>query len=346
MEYRFLGKSGLQVSALSFGTMTFGGHDFFKYMGETQVDEARKLIDICLEAGVNLFDTADIYSQGLAEKILGQAIGKDRRDKVLIATKAFGRMGPGIHETGLSRLHLIKACEESLRRLGTDYIDLYQVHLFDALTPLEETLSALDQLIHDGKVRYIGSSNFSAWQSMKAQAIADHYLYQPFISQQMYYSLLVRDLENEAIPFGIDQNVGTLVWSPLSFGLLSGKYRRGQPQPSDTRLANIEALGPIDWEKLYRIVGVLEDIASARSKTIPQVALNWLLHKPSISSLIIGARNQEQLLDNLGAIGWNLTEGEIRRLDEVSAKSEPYPIWQQHKFGAERNPDLSKLHQL
>lgn len=340
MEYRFLGKSGLQVSVLSFGTMTFGGADFFKSMGSTQAEEAREMVTVCMEAGINLFDTADIYSQGLAEKVLGEAIGKDRRDKVLIATKAFGRMGPGVHDTGLSRLHLIKACEDSLKRLNTDYIDLYQVHLHDALTPMEETLNTLDQLIRAGKVRYIGCSNFSSWQAMKALGISEKYGYQPFISQQMYYSLLVRDLEHDLIPFALDQRVGTLVWSPLSFGLLAGKYRKGAPSPSNTRLATLDALGPVDWERLYRIVNALEEIAAAHEKTIPQVALNWLLRRPSVSSIILGARTMEQLKDNLGAVGWSLTSEEVRRLDIAGEVPAPYPAWQQRQFGSERNPTV------
>lgn len=344
MEYRFLGRSGLQVPVLSFGTMTFGGDDFFKNIGTTQVDEARRLVDICLEAGANLFDTADMYSQGLSEKILGEAIGKGRRDKALIATKAFFRMGPGIHDIGLSRLHLIKACEDSLRRLGTDYIDLYQVHLSDTLTPIEETLSTLDQLIREGKVRYIGCSNFSGWHLMKALAVSEKYGYQPFISQQVYYSLLSRELENELIPLAMDQNIGSLIWSPLAFGLLSGKYKRGQPQPPDTRLSHVDAPGHIDWERLYNIVAILEDIARTRSKTVPQVALNWLLRRPTVSTVIIGARNEAQLRENLGAAGWSLTEEEVRRLEAAGEVPENYPYWHQHKYGAERNPLLARTY--
>lgn len=345
MEYRFLGRSGLQVSELSFGTMTFGGVDFFKNIGNTQVQEARKLIDICLEAGVNLFDTADMYSFGQSEKILGEAIGKERRDKVLIATKAFMRMGPGVHETGLSRHHLIRACEDSLKRLGTDYIDLYQVHNFDMHTPLEETLSTLDQLIRDGKVRYVGCSNNSAWHAMKATAISERDGYQPYISQQIYYSLYERDIENELIPFALDQRLGTIVWSPLSFGLLSGKYKRDKPRPVEGRSSDLEGvLGSIDWERVYRIVDVLEEIAGARSKSVAQVALNWLLRRQTISSVIIGARNEEQLRSNLGAVGWSLTEPEVRKLEEVSAVPESYPTWHQHRFGGERNPPIAKMY--
>ena len=345
MEYRFVGKSGLQVSELSFGTMTFGGADIFRYIGSTQLAEARRFVDIALEAGVNLFDTADAYSSGLSEEILGQAIGKERRSKVVIATKGFMRTGPGVHDVGLSKLHLIQACEASLKRLNTDYIDLYQVHLYDALTPLEETLSALDQLVRDGKVRYIGNSNFSAWQSMKAEAIAEKHDYQHFISQQVYYSLLARDMEMELMPFALDQHVGTLVWSPLSFGLLSGKYKRGRVQPEGTRLSQISALGPVDLERLYHIETALEKLAKERKKTIPQIALRWLLQRPSISSVIIGARNEEQFRENLGATGWSLTPEEMNLLNKASDMPETYPTWHQRKFGLERNPRLNTMGQ-
>lgn len=344
MEYRFLGKSGLHVSILSFGTMTIGGGEVFKYMGAAQADEARRMIDICLEAGINLIDTANMYSQGLSEKVLGEAIDPARRSRLIIATKAFFRMGTGIHDVGLSRKHLIKACEDSLKRLGTDYIDLYQVHNSDLLTPLEETLSALDQLVRDGKVRYVGCSNFSAWQLMKSLAISDKRGYAPFISQQCYYSLLARDLENELIPLGLDQQVGTLVWSPLAFGLLSGKYRRGEPKPENTRLEHVEAPGIIDWEFLYNIVEVLREIAQGRNKTVPQVALNWLLRRPTVTSVIFGARTEAQLRDNLGAVGWSLTEDEVRRLEAASQMPEPYPYWHQHKYAAERNPYVARAY--
>ncbi len=339
MEYRFLGKSGLQVSALSLGTWTFGGSEDTQHIGKTQVAEARELVDICIEAGVNLFDTADEYSLGQAETVLGQAIGKERRDKVLIATKVFFQMGPEIHDIGLSRRHIIKACEESLKRLNTDYIDLYQAHCFDALTPLEETLEAFDQLIRDGKVRYIGSSNFTAWQSMKAKSIAAKKGYQSFISQQVYYSLLGRDLEMELIPFAVDQKIGSLIWSPLAFGLLSGKYKRGTPPPAETRLVpGAESFLPIDMERFYTIQDVLEKIAAARAKTVPQVALNWLLQRPAVSSVIIGARNAQQLRDNLGAVGWHLTVDEMKQLDAVSRIPDTYPSWLQRRFASDRNP--------
>jgi aryl-alcohol dehydrogenase-like predicted oxidoreductase len=345
MDYRFLGRSGLQVSTLSFGTMTFGGGEYFKHMGNSQVEEARRLVEVCLEAGITLFDTADVYSQGGSEEVLGAAIGRGRRDRVLIATKAFARMGPGQHDAGNSRQHLVKACENSLRRLGTDYIDLYQVHGFDSLAPVEETLSALDQLIRQGKVRYLGCSNFSGWHLMKSLAVAERFGMERFVSQQVYYTLLARELEYELIPLGLDQQVGILVWSPLSFGLLSGKYRRDTPKPDDTRLAQLEPPGTVDWERLYRIVDVLDEIAQARGKSVPQVTLNWLLRRPGITSLILGARNEAQLRDNLGAVGWSLTEAEVRRLETASDFPEIYPYWHQHKWGLERNPRVARNYQ-
>lgn len=343
MEYRNLGKSGLQVSVLSFGTMTFGGQGEFKHMGDASVKEASKLIDICLNAGINLFDTADMYSTGRSEEILGAALGK-KRSQALIATKAFYTMGPGKHQVGASRLHLIEACEASLKRLGTDYIDLYQMHNFDSLTPLEETLSALDLLVRQGKVRYIGCSNYSAWHLMKALSISERKGYERFISQQVYYSLLARELENELVPLAVDQNVGCIIWSPLCFGLLTGKYRRGQPQPKDSRLAHMDAPGTIDWEKLYRIVDLLEDIGKSHNKTIPQVALNWLLRRPAISSLIFGARNEQQLQENLGAVGWSLPESDVRRLEDASESLESYPYWHQNNWGANRNSRVSRVY--
>jgi aryl-alcohol dehydrogenase-like predicted oxidoreductase len=342
MDYRFLGRSGLQVSVLSFGTMTFGGEGHFRGMGNIQVEEARRMIDVCIEAGINLFDTADVYSTGRAEEVLGAAIGRERRPQVLIATKASARMGPGLHDAGNSRAHLVKACEDSLRRLGTDYIDLYQLHGFDSLTPLEETLSALDLMIQQGKVRYIGCSNFSGWQLMKSLAVADRGGFQRFISQQIHYSLLCRDSEHELIPLALDQQADILVWSPLNFGLLSGRYRRDAPAPNDTRIALAGAPGAIDWEHLYRIVDVLDEIARERGKSIPQVAINWLLRRPGISSVILGARKESQLRDNLGAVGWSLTEEEVRRLEAVSEVPEIYPYWHQHKWGLERNPLVAR----
>lgn len=341
MEYRFLGKAGLQVSRLCFGTMTFGGGEWFKHAGSTQVEEATRLVDICLEAGVNIFDTADGYSKGLSEEILGQAIGSKRRNQTIIATKAFYRMGDGLHDVGLSRRHIIQACEDSLRRLGTDYIDLYQLHEYDSQTPLEESLSALDNLIQQGKVRYGGCSNFSGWQLMKAMGISQQKNYQPLISQQVYYSLLARELENELIPVALDQNVGILIWSPLSFGLLSGKFRRNQPKPEQSRLTNVQTPGTIDWERLYNIVDVLDEIAKQRGKSIPQVALNWLLRRPGISSIIIGARNEAQLRDNLGTVDWSLSKEEVQKLEQASETPELYPHWHQHDWSEGRNPRVA-----
>lgn len=342
MEYRFVGKSGLQVSRLSFGTMSFGGAADYAAVGNSSSDEARRLVDICLDAGINVFDTADEYSKGLSEEMLGKAIGPERREKVVIATKAFYRMGQEMHDVGASRKHLIRACEASLKRLDTDYIDLYQLHNFDSFTPLEETLSALDHLIQQGKVRYIGCSNYSAWHLMKALGIADKMGYQPFISQQMYYSLLARELEHESIPLALDQNVGIFVWSPLSFGLLSGKYRRHQPKPQESRLAIWDPPGTVDWEKLYTVVDLLEKIAKTRNKSIPQVALNWILRRPGVTSVIIGARNEAQLKDNLGAVGWVLTEEEVRALEKASEVAEIYPYWHQQRWGEGRNPTTQR----
>lgn len=339
MDYRNLGKSGLQVSTLSFGTMTFGGKGDFEHMGNASVQEASRFIDICLNAGINLFDTANMYSAGKSEEILGAAIGK-KRHKAIIATKAFYRSGPEVHNVGASRLNLIEACEASLKRLGTDYIDLYQLHNFDSFTPLEETLSALDLLIKQGKVRYIGCSNYSGWHLMKALSISDRHGYQRYISQQVYYSLLARELENELIPLALDQNVGGLVWSPLSFGLLSGKYKRGGKTPDQTRLAYMDAPGTVDFEKLYRIVDALEEISKARGKTPAQIALNWLLRRPGIASIILGARTEQQLQENLGAVGWALTESEVRKLEQASEVAEPYPYWHQHRWGNDRNPPV------
>jgi aryl-alcohol dehydrogenase-like predicted oxidoreductase len=338
MDYRFLGRSGLQVSRLSCGTMSFGGGDDFKHIGDLSLLEAKRIVDLCIEAGVNLFDTADYYSQGASEEMLGKAIGSQRRDQVLIATKAFYKMGPGLHDVGLSRRHLIAACEASLKRLKTDYIDLYQLHLFDSFTPLEETLSALEYLLQQGKIRYVGCSNFAGWQLMKALATAEKHNYQPLISQQIYYSLIARESEHELMPLSLDQKVGVLIWSPLSFGLLSGKYRRDRPRPETSRLAFMDPPGTIDWERLYRIVDLLEEIAQARGKTIPQVVLNWLLCRPAVSSVIVGARNEEQLKENLGAVGWSLTEEEVRQLEKESDLPEPYPYWHQHSWGEKRNP--------
>ncbi|PSJ61980.1 aldo/keto reductase [Pseudaminobacter soli (ex Li et al. 2025)] len=326
MEYRRLGASGLKVPALSFGTGTFGGSGpLFGPWGTSDETEARRLVDICLEAGVNLFDTADVYSDGASEAVLGAAI-KGRRDQVLISTKTSLPMGDGPSDAGSSRSRLIKAVEDALRRLGTDYIDLLQLHAFDAGTPIDEVLSTLDVLVRDGKLRYVGVSNFSGWQLMKSLALADRHGWPRYVAHQVYYSLVGRDYEWELMPLGLDQGVGALVWSPLGWGRLTGKIRRGQPLPEGSRLHDTASFGPpVDDEQLYRIVDVIDAISKETGKTVPQIALNWLLQRPTVSSVIIGARNEEQLRQNLGAIGWSLTKEQVARLDAASEVTAPYP---------------------
>ncbi len=338
MEFRRLGRSGLKVPVLSFGTATFGGGtEFFRAWGSTDVAEAKRLIDLCLEAGVNMFDTADGYSNGLSEEILGKAVA-GRRQQVLLATKAFFPMGSGPNDLGTSRYHLIKACEDSLRRLGTDYIDLYQMHAFDALSPVEETLSALANLVSSGKVRYIGCSNYSGWHLMKSLATSDRYGWPRYVAHQVYYSLIGRDFEWELMPLGLEEGVGTLVWSPLGWGRLTGKIRRGQPPPDVSRLPKTSGIGPpVTDEYLFKVVDALDDVAKETGKTVPQIALNWLLQRPSVSSVIIGARNEEQLRQNLAAAGWNLNSEQITKLDEASATTLAYPYWHQRTTAA-RNP--------
>ena len=337
MEYRLLGASGLEVSVLSFGTMTLGGEGRFAAMGNVQVEEARRQVEICIEAGVNLFDTADIYSFGKSEEVLGKALGARRKD-IVLATKVFVRLEPGTNKAGLSRRHILEACEASLRRLGTDYIDLYQSHNFDSLTPLDETLRAFEDLIRAGKIRYAGCSNYSGWQLMKALSISDRLGIPRYISQQINYSLLARDAEHELVPAGLDQGVGIMAWSPLQGGLLSGKFRRGQAKPSESRLNTLDAPGTFDPERLYKIVDCLADIGAQRGVSIPQVALNWVMRKPGVDTVIIGARTEQQLRDNLAAANWSLTDAEVERLDEVSALPLPYPYWHQQKFAGDRNP--------
>ncbi|MEJ0095467.1 MAG: aldo/keto reductase [Methylocella sp.] len=338
MEHRRLGGSGFNVPVLSFGTGTFGGKgEFFSAWGATDVKDATRLVDICLEAGLNLFDSADIYSAGAAEEVLGEAI-KGRRNKVLISTKATFRSGQGPNDVGSSRFHLIEAVEGSLRRLRTDYIDLFQLHGFDALTPVEETLSTLDDLVRAGKIRYVGCSNFSGWHLMKSLAVADRYNLPRYIANQAYYSLVGRDYEWELMPLGLDQKVGCFVWSPLGWGRLTGKIRRGQPAPAVSRLPKTADMGPqIDEDYLYRVVDALDEVAKETGKSVPQIALNWLLQRPTVSSVIIGARNEEQLRQNLGAVGWNLTPAQVAKLDAASKRPAPYPYWHQHGF-TERNP--------
>jgi aryl-alcohol dehydrogenase-like predicted oxidoreductase len=339
MEYRQLGKSGLKVSVLSFGTGTFGGgNEFFKAWGASDVAEATRLVDICLDAGVNLFDTADIYSDGLSETILGKAIA-GRRDKVLISTKATFRTGKGPNDLGSSRHHLIQACEASLKRLGTDYIDVYHLHGFDALTPVEETLSALNNLVLTGKVRYIACSNFSGWHLMKSLDVSDRFGWARYSAHQVYYSLLSREYEWELMPLGEEQGVGALIWSPLGWGRLTGKIRRGRPLPEDSRLHKTAEQGPpVDDEHLYNIVDSLDAVAKETGKSVPQVALNWLLQRPTVSSVIIGARNEQQLRQNLDAAGWNLSADQIKKLDDASDTTPIYPYWHQRGAFLERNP--------
>lgn len=338
MEYRRLGRSGLKVPVLTFGTATFGGaNEFFRAWGATDVAEATRMIDICLEAGVNMFDTADGYSSGLSEEILGKVVA-GRRDQVLLATKAFFPMGAGPNDVGTSRYHLIRACEASLRRLGTDYIDLYQLHAFDAITPIEESLSALDNLVRSGKVRYIGCSNFSGWHLMKSVSISQRYGWARHISHQAYYSLIGRDFEWELMPLAIEEGIGTLVWSPLGWGRLTGKIRRGQPLPETSRLPKTSETGPpVSDDHLFKVVDALDEVVKETGKTVPQIALNWLLQRPTVSSVILGARNEEQLRQNLGAVGWNLSTEQIRKLDQASATTPAYPYWHQ-RLTAQRNP--------
>jgi aryl-alcohol dehydrogenase-like predicted oxidoreductase len=338
MEYRQLGRSGLKVPVLSFGTGTFGGgNEFFKAWGASDVAEATRLVDVCLEAGVNLFDTADVYSDGLSETILGKAIA-GRREDVLISTKATFRMGPGPNDLGSSRHHLIRACEASLRRLGTDYIDIYHVHGFDALTPIEEVLSTLNNLVVRGKVRYIACSNFSGWHLMKSLGVADRFGWTGYAAHQVYYSLIGREYEWELMPLAVDQGVGALVWSPLGWGRLTGKIRRGQAFPAVSRLHKTAEQGPqVSDEYLFKAVDALDEVAKETGKTVPQVALNWLLQRPTISSVIIGARDEEQLRQNLGAAGWSLTSEQVTKLDRATDVTPIYPYWHQRQF-VERNP--------
>jgi len=341
MEQRLLGDSGLSVSVLSFGTMTVGGRDRFGTMGTLGVAETSHLLDLCRDAGVTTIDTADMYSAGAAEEILGEAL-RGRRQQFVLATKAFIRMGPGPHDVGLSRRHLMEACEASLRRLQTDCIDLYICHQPDQLVPVDETMRAYDDLVAQGKVRYVGCSNHSAWHVMKALGVSERRGFVRYACQQVNYSLVARDVEHEIVPMGLDQGVGIMAWSPLQAGLLTGKFRR-DARPAVSRLNTLDAPGTIDYDRLYRIVDVLEAIARERGATSAQVALNWVMNKPGVDTVIVGARHEAQLRDNLAAASWQLTAEEMARLDEVSALPEPYPHWHQHKFGIERNPPTPRL---
>ena len=341
MEFRQLGRSGLKVPELCFGAGTFGaGDDFFKAWSETSDDEARKLVDICMDAGVNFFDTADIYSMGKSEEMLSRAVSHLKREDILLSTKTSFRFGQGPNDVGSSRYHLIQAVEGSLKRLNTDYIDVYHLHAFDALTPVEETLQALNHLVLSGKVRYIAASNFSGWHLMKSLSVSERYGWARYVGHQVYYSLIGRDYEWDLMPLALDQGIGALVWSPLGWGRLTGKIRRGHPLPETSRLKNpsvVDAGPRPDDEYLYRVVDALDLVAAETGKSVPQIALNWLLGRPTISTLIIGARNEQQLRSNLGAVGWKLAPEQVAKLDTASAVPLAYPYWHQTQFG-ERNP--------
>ncbi len=339
MEYRFLGASGFKVPVLSFGTGTFGGKgEFFEAWGATDVAEARHLIDICLDAGVTMFDTADIYSRGVSESVLGEAL-KGRRDKAIISTKATFRFADDdANSVGSSRFHLKRAVDAALKRLQTDYIDLFQLHGFDAKTPAEEVLSTLDELVRAGKILYTGVSNFSGWHLMKSLGVADRYGYPRYVANQTYYSLIGRDYEWELMPLGLDQGVGAVVWSPLGWGRLTGKIRRGQPLPQTSRLHKTAEQGPpVPDDYLFRVLDAIDEVAQETGKTVPQIALNWLLQRPTVSTVLIGARDEAQLRQNLGAVGWNLTAEQVAKLDAASAVRPVYPYWHQEGF-SERNP--------
>jgi aryl-alcohol dehydrogenase-like predicted oxidoreductase len=341
MEYRQLGKSGLKVPELCFGAGTFGAaNEFFKAWSETTQEEADRIVGICMDAGMNLFDTADIYSDGESEKALGKALAKHKRRDVMISTKATFRFGKGPNDVGSSRYHLIQSVERSLKRLGTNYIDIYHLHAFDATSPVEETLRALDDLIREGKIRYIACSNFSGWHLMKSLSVSERYGWSRYVGHQVYYSLVGRDYEWELMPLAVDQGVGALVWSPLGWGRLTGKIRRETGIPKDSRLNSkiVNDAGPqVPEEYLYTVIDAIDEIAKETDKTVPQIALNWLLRRPTVSTLIVGARNEEQLKQNLGAIGWELTKEQVARLDKASELPKAYPYWHQVQF-SERNP--------
>ncbi len=344
MEYRQLGASGLKVPALSFGTGTFGGQGpLFGAWGTTDTAQARRLLDICLDAGVTMFDSADVYSNGASEQVLGEAV-KGRRDQVILSTKASLPIGDGPGDAGSSRSRLVRAVEDALRRLGTDYIDLFQLHAFDAETPIEEVLSTLEDLVRAGKIRYVGVSNFSGWQLMKSLAIAEKYGRPRYVALPVSYALVGRDYEWELMPLGLDQGVGAVVWSPLGWGRLTGRIRRGQPLPANSRLHETADFGnpPVEDEQLYRVVDVLDGLAAELDRTVPQIAINWLLQRPTVSSVIIGARDEAQLRQNLGAVGWNLTPEQVGRLDAASSRTAPYPYfpYQRQEGFARLNPSL------
>jgi aryl-alcohol dehydrogenase-like predicted oxidoreductase len=343
MEYRQLGRSGLKVPELCFGAGTFGAtNEFFKAWSETTQAEADRIVGICMDAGLNFFDTADIYSDGSSETALGKALKAHKRENVLISTKTTFRFGEGPNSVGSSRYHIIQQLEGSLKRLGTDYIDVYHMHAFDATTPVEETLNTLDKFVREGQIRYIACSNFSGWHLMKSLSVSERYGWARYVGHQVYYSLVGRDYEWELMPLAADQGVGALVWSPLGWGRLTGKIRRGHPLPKDSRLQTqvVHDAGPQpDSEYVYKVVDALDEVAKETGKTIPQISLNWLLQRPTVSTLVIGARNEEQLKQNLGAVGWKLTPEQIAKLDAASALPRAYPYWHQEQF-TERNPLL------
>ena len=342
MEYRSLGRSGIKVPELCFGCGTFGGHDneFFKAWGASDVAEARNIVDVCMDAGLNFFDTSDIYSYGASEEVLGKAIDHLKREDVLISTKATFRFGKGPNDVGSSRYHLIQALDGSLKRLGTDYVDVYHLHGFDATTPVEETLNTLDRFVREGKVRYIACSNFSGWHLMKSLSVSERYGWSRYVGHQVYYSLVGRDYEWELMPLALDQGIGALVWSPLGWGRLTGKIRRETGIPKDSRLKSqlVVDMGPqVPEEYLYTVVEAIDGIAKETGKTVAQIALNWVLRRPTISTAIIGARNEQQLRQNLGSIGWSLTPEQIAKLDAASELPLAYPYWHQRQF-QDRNP--------
>ena len=341
MEYRQLGRSGLMVPELCFGAGTLGtSGEFFKAWSNTTAEEADRLVGVCMDAGLNFFDTADVYSAGGSEIALGKTLKAYKREDVLISTKATFRFGPGPNNLGSGRYHLVKSLEDSLKRLGTDYVDVYHLHAFDAMAPVEETLQALNHMVLAGKVRYIACSNFSGWHLMKSLSVSERYGWARYVGQQVYYSLVGRDYEWELMPLALDQGVGALVWSPLGWGRLTGKIRRGTGIPEGSRLNSkmVSDAGPqVPEEYLYTVVDALDAMATETGKSIPQIALNWLLRRPTVSTLIIGARNEEQLKANLGAVGWELTPEQVAKLDAASVLPKAYPYWHQAQFG-ERNP--------
>ena len=327
MKMRYMGNTGIKVSELCFGAMTFGGKGYWKYVGELVQKDASELVSLALDGGINFFDSADVYSEGLSEEMLGKALGSRRKD-IVLATKVRGRTGQGPNDVGLSRWHIIENCNASLKRLGTDYIDLYQVHSFDPYTPLEETLRTLDDLVRDGKVRYLGVSNYAGWHLMKALSISEKLNLEKFVTLQAFYSLIARDLENELVPLCLDQKLGILPWSPLGGGFLTGKYRRGKPRPENSRRTDTTGqFLQFDEERGFDIVDELEKITNNHNATITQSALNYLLRKPGVTSAIIGAKTKEQLSDSLKTTDWEMTPEEVARLDEISKPPRVYPNW-------------------